>query len=385
MSNNVENNTMVVYGRRADGTLSLLNPALSTGGDGAVIGAVPGTAPLFSSFSVIPSLDERFIFAVNGGSNTISVFKVLPDFDLRLVEVQNVPGSGPVALAQRGSLLYVAIADADGEFGAPASKQGLLFAFRIRKSGKLVRIGRSKRKLFFRPTAIRFSPDGRFLIVTDGFTIATSEQEGEFAEMYVYPVKRDGTLGFSPISRATSTEPGNEEGRALPTVFGFDIVRMGSTQYVVASEVRGLARNGSIVEELQTGSVSVWTLQGNGALEAVQLDVLTGTSFTEGETAACWLEFSLDLGSFWIANTQTASISSFSFEDGMIRLEEARAAEGPGPVDLWVSSDGKFLYQYFAGSVGAFKIEDDGTGPGLTEIQRPMDVPPMNGMGIVAI
>lgn len=136
----------------------------------------------------------------------------------------------------------------------------------------------------------------------------------------------------------------------------------------------------------------------NGNLEPVNLDVLAGTDFFDGERTACWIEFSRDENTFWVSNALDASISSYSFNQGKIELIELTEAidEPPtdddpfgttdGFIDLWISDNGKYLYQLFGldGTIGVYKIEDEGKGSALTHIQEVSDLPVANTQGIVA-
>ena len=145
---------------------------------------------------------------------------------------------------------------------------------------------------------------------------------------------------------------------------------------------------------LQTGSVSTWELSPAGELTPIMLDVLAGTDFFDGQRTACWLEFSADQQFFWVSNALEATISSYSFNNGMINLIEEVAAFGQGPVagdpfgttegwiDMWISADGRFLYQLFGldGSIGVYEV----SGSGLTHIQTISGLPEENTQGIVA-
>ena len=124
------------------------------------------------------------------------------------------------------------------------------------------------------------------------------------------------------------------------------------------------------------------------------LDVMAGTTQTDGQRTACWIEFSPDESIFWVSNALEASISSYSFNNGVISLIEEVAASGIGPdpsdpfgttegwIDMWISEDGRFLYQLFglAGTVGVYAIN----GADLTFIQSVSDLPVINTQGIVA-
>lgn len=380
MSNNITANSLVVYARRRDGTLVLLNIAQLSGGKGGILNAGSGVNPLISQFSVILTPNRRFVLVVNAGSNTVSVLRILSNFDLQLVSITRVVGTGPVSIAIRANLIYVASTDADGKFDAISEQKGILSAYRLTSSGKLIFIRRSIRKLSFRPSTIQFSPDGRSLVVSDPFAAANALSSGNLKEILVFRVLRSGLLSSRPVSSAASTQIGNKEGRNLPAAQGFEVVRRNGVQYVVVPELRLVGSDGMPADS-QTSSISVWMLSSFSSLVPVQLDVLVGSSFTSGQRESCWMEFVQNGRMFFISNTASNSISSFSFRGGKATLLEEVAASGENPIDLWSSSDGKFLYQMFSGSVGAFKIGRTGT---LEKIQMPMNVPEMNAQGIVA-
>ena len=177
----------------------------------------------------------------------------------------------------------------------------------------------------------------------------------------------------------------------LPSAIGFEIVRDKGKDYVVVTEAREFQADGTppAFPALQTGSVSTWELEEDGTLIPINLDVLAGTDLFDGERTACWIEFSRDEETFWVSNALDASISSYSFNEGQIELIELLAAVGEPPVvgdpfgttdgfiDLWISNDGKYLYQLFGldGTIGVYQIEDNGNGSSLTHIQEVSDLP----------
>ncbi|CAN8063549.1 unnamed protein product [Agarophyton chilense] len=384
MSNNLTENTIVVYARRRNGTLQLLNPGVKTGGKGAIINFNMGFDPLFSAFSVNITPDYKYILAVNAGSSSVSVFKILPDFSIRLVHVQPVPGFGPNSVAISGNLVYVASVDADGTFDDVPSQKGLLSGYRMCSTGKLEPIPRSQRLLSFRPSAVKFSPDRRSLVVSDLFSGVNALSSGTLNEIVVFHVNKFGLLSRRPVTGVTSTQLNNSEGRNLPSAIGFDIIRSRGVQYVVVPEVRALVGADGMSPADQAASVSTWRLDSSGRLFPVQLDVPVGSSVTSGQIDPCWIQFSADLRNFWISNTGSNSLSAFSFNKGVPALKIEVAATGPNPIDLWRSRDSRFLYQLFTGSIAVFEISKGGRGVGLTQIQAPMDIPPMNAQGIVA-
>lgn len=402
MSNKFDRNTVVAYGRNNDGTLSLIGE-FATGGSGAAFDGGEGLDPLISAYSVILTKDRRHLLVVNAGSNSISVFRVRRDFSLRLTDVRKVYGVGPNSVAYHNGTLYVSSIDADGEFTGEPDQEGALTGFRLLRNGKLVPIRNSVRVLGNRPSAVQFSPDGKFLVVSSINAGSSALASGSDDAIVVYGVNRNGTLSRKEIDGATSTQRDNAQGRNLPSAIGFEIVEDKGKRFVVVTEAREFQPDGTppAFPNLQTGSVSTWELGDDGQLTPVVLDALAGSSFTDGERTACWIEFSRDGNTFWVANALDASISSYSFKEGKIELINQVEISGQEPdnsspqqafatsdgwIDMWRSDDGKYLYQLFGltGEIGVFKIGDESSTSALTEIQRVQDLPEINTQGIVA-
>ena len=276
----------------------------------------------------------------------------------------------------------------------------MVVGFRLTHNGKLRPIPGSTRELGNRPGAVRFSPDGRFLIASSINAGSSALVSGSQDEIVVYGLKRNGRLTKKPVSTAASTVPLNSDGRNLPTAIGFEVVRDRGKQFVVVTEAREFQSDGSppAFPALQTGSVSTRELDHYGRLIPIDLDVQTGTSQVDGERTACWIQFAADGESFWVSNALESTLSSFSFDRGNINLINRIEAAGTPPsdedpfgttdgwIDFWVSDDGLHLYQLFglAGTIGVYEIENEGEGTGLTLIQTVSDLPDINTQGIVA-
>ncbi len=397
MSNDFRKNTIVAYGRNADGTLQLIGE-YKTGGVGAAFDGGEGLDPLISAYAVLLTDNRRFLLAVNAGSRSISVMRVNDDFSLSLTSIRKVAGVGPNSIAYHDGIIYVSSIDADNQFAGEPDQQGALTGFKLTPNGRLLRIPRSIRLLENRPSAIQFSPDGRFLVVSSINAGSAALASGSNDELVVYSVERNGRLSKAPVSRATSTELFNAENRNLPSAIGFEIVEDEGENYVVVTEAREFQADGSppAFAALQTGSVSTWRLEHNGDLSAIQLDVLAGNGLFDGERTACWLEFSKDGNTFWVSNALESTLSTFSFNEGNINLETQVSAAGEPPsnddpfgtsegwIDLWISDDGNYLYQLLGleGAIAVFKVDPDSKD--LTLIQEVSDLPVSNTQGIVA-
>lgn len=396
MTNNFDGNSIVGYGRNADGTLEYIGEFL-TGGAGAAFDGGEGLDPLISAYALLLTDDRRFVLAVNAGSNSISVMQVNEDFSLTRVHESFISrGAGVNSLAYSDGLVYVSLIDGDGVFNGEPDQEGALVGFRLTNNGRLLRLPASRRALNNRPAAIQFSPDGEFLVVSSINAGSSALASGSVDEMVVYRVRRNGTLRRVPVGAATSTLPFNAQNRNLPSAIGFEIIEQNDRQYVVVTEAREFQADGSppAFPALQTGSVSTWELEDDGSLTAIDLDVFAGNDQFDGERTACWIAFSADESVFWVSNALEASLSSYSFTDGQISLINAREVQGTpaadddpfgttdGWIDLWLSDDGKYLYQLYGldGTVGVYAVN----GSSLQLVQEVSDLPEVNTQGIVA-
>src|SRR5262249_11055295 len=112
LTNLVEGNTVVVFHRSADGTLTRVSE-VATGGRGSGPGELPpgfgdgpGPNPLDSQDGLVLTEDGRFLLAVNSRSNDVSVFAV-NNSGLRLVDRVASGGNFPVSIAHYKNLIYV--------------------------------------------------------------------------------------------------------------------------------------------------------------------------------------------------------------------------------------------------------------------------------------
>ena len=381
-TNDVEQNSITAYGRLANGTIERFG-SFRTGGKGAG----DTIDPFFSQFSLIATPDNRFLISANPGSSSISVFKVLRNFRLRLTSIRRVSGFGPSTVAYSNGIVYAASVTSEDTLDEEAeefSLKGSLTGFRLTRSGKLRRIRKSVRQLTNRPSTIQFTPDGRSLVVSSIAAGSAQLDTTDVDEVYVYRVLKGGLLSAKPIDTAASTLVNNPEGRALPGAIGFQTINVGRSTYVIMAEARFQSGTGvGPVEEV--ASISTWKITKNQALIPGQLDVLVGSSLESGQETTCWVEFSRTKEYFWVSNSASGSVSAFSFKDGKIELVQEVAATTVVPIDLWLSSDGKFLYVLsINGEVDVFEVENDGFGPGLTNIQNiPGELE--NVQGIVAM
>lgn len=318
MTNSVVRNEVISFNRVADGSLQR-NRAFATGGRGS--GGI--TDPLESQGSLTLSQDRSFLFAVNAGSGEISVFRVL-GANLALVEKQPSGGSEPNAIAQFRDLVYVL------NVGGSSNVTG----FRLNPDGRLRQIANSTRFLTTNNSeaaSLAFSPDGRFLVVTERAT----------NNIDVFAIQPDGTL--SPAVVNQDADPG---------VFS---ATFGPSGVVLASETGPAGGNNA-------STVSSYAVQGNGTLSPISTEVATLGN------ANCWNVVTPDGRFFYVTNAGSSSISGFALGASGALTPIASTVVGTNPqgsinLDITVSADGKFLYTLNSGTgaIGIFAIHQDGT------------------------
>ncbi|UCF66920.1 MAG: 3-carboxymuconate cyclase [Acidobacteriota bacterium] len=318
MTNAPAGNEVLVFDRLADGSVRF-SGAYDTGGLGSGDG-------LGNQGGVVLSRNKRWLLAVNAGSNELSVFEVRRE-GIVLTDVAGSGGVRPVSVAIQGDLVYVA--HAGGSVGSTDSVSG----FRLDNKGRLLSLAGSSSPLSAPatgPAQVGFSPDGRFLLVTEKAT----------SRIDVFPVDTSGYLGTPVVNSSTGQTP-----------FAFDF---GPRDQLFVSEVFGGAND--------AGAVSSYSLAGDG-----QLFVIDG-SVANTETAPCWLVVTEGSRYAFTTNTPDDSLSAYAIDfDGKLELVDAdgRTGEpGPGtrPLDMDLSDDGRFLYtlNIGEGSISTFRVLPDG-------------------------
>lgn len=335
MTNDPAGNAVVAYERLADGSLRY-EDLYPTGGLGSGGG-------LGNQGGVVLSDNGRWLLVVNAGSDEISVFAVSGS-GLSLVDTAPSGGVLPVSIAIHNRLAYVV--HAGGSVGDVDS----IFGFRLAGDGTLHPVPGSDRSLGAPntgPAQIGFSPDGRFLIVTEKATNYID----------VFPVQKDGTTG--PLVSNPSVGQ-------TPFAFAF-----GKRDQLFVSEVSGGAQDAGAVSSYQLGS--------DGYLE-----ILDG-SIANTETAPCWLVVTKGGRYVFTTNTPDDSLSAYSVEfNGQLTLvdEDGRTGEpGPGtrPLDMDLSDDGRFLYTLNIGddTISTFRVLPDGS---LSHLEAVAGVAGANGL-----
>jgi 6-phosphogluconolactonase len=337
MTNNALSNEVVAYERTDYGTL--INPhSYKTDGRGSG----GNVDPLSSQGSLTLSQDGAWLFAVNAGSGSVSVFAVEGS---RLSLSDRVPtdGSEPNAVAQQGNLVYV--------LNTAGSSSVVGFRF---ERGKLTQIPNSLRFLSENgagSASVAFSPNGRFLLVTE---INTNSID-------VFSVLADGTL--APITVNHSAGAG-----AFSVGFAPDGTAL-------VSETGTSAPNSS--------GISSYSVQTNGTLTPISISVPTLGSTN------CWNAVTPNGRFVYTSNAGSSSISGFSLgASGALTAIPGTVVglnpSGSSNIDIAVSPDGKFLFSLNAatGAIGAFAINSaNGT---LTNLGTTGGLPASAGLNGIA-
>jgi 6-phosphogluconolactonase len=316
MTNDTDHNEVLSFLRAANGQL-LEGRHFATGGRGSG-GAID---PLGSQGSLLLSQDGQHLFAVNAGSGDVSVFRVSRS-ELVLTGREPSGGSEPVAIAQHGNLLYA----------LNAAGGSNVTGFHVHQ-GRLLPIENSTRFLTNNEpggSSIGFSPDGRFLAVT----------EKQTNNIDVFAVQADGTL--SAIKVTPSVGPGL-----------FSILFAPNGIALVSETGPNGVTNGS--------AISSYRVQADGTLAPV-----TSSTPTLG-AANCWNAFTPDGRFVYVSNAASATIAGFAIGASGVLTPLPGTIVGTNPsgatnLDITVSSDGKFLYSLNSGNgtIGIFAIQKDG-------------------------
>jgi 6-phosphogluconolactonase (cycloisomerase 2 family) len=322
LSNLGAGNTVLVYDRAEDGTLTLLQE-VSTGGLGSGPGELPpplppfpGPIPLDSQDALIKTQDGRFLIAVNAGSNDLSALEITDD-GLKLADKVASGGSFPVSVTEHRGLVYVANAgQTPDEFpGASPTIAG----FRLDEDGKLHEIRGSRRTAGpgnASAADIVFSPDGKILVMT--------ELNGNMVD--VFRMGHDGR----PIDETRI--PANSR-----TPFGAQFAH-GNILAIV--ETNDTSRRLAVNNET---SASSYRVTSDGSLVPISKAV------RNGETAACWIRFTPDGQFAFSINAGSGSISTYRLSpEGELSLVKAVTVDTGGPfslpIDADITADGRFLY-----------------------------------------
>ena len=349
---NAANNSILVFNRSADGTLTLAATVL-TGGLGG------GVVSVGSQGSLALSQDRRWLFAANEGNGTISVLERTPA-GLKLAGTVSSNGTLPVSITVSRNLVYVLN---DGTAASatnpqPANISGFFFD---NDRGSLTPIPNSTRTLSAAfPTVpaagpdaaeIQFDNTGSFLYVTEVGTNLIDK----------YSIDRDGVPSQDEIQVSFGSSP---------FAFAFD------------------PRNNLLVTEVRESTQP--SFGGAGALTSYQLnregnlDTISG-SVPDDQTAPCWLAITGDGRYAYSVNTASSVISGYQVgHNGELSLlgNGVTAKTGGGPLDVAFTRNSRFLYNVTAtGTLAGYRVQADGS---LTPLNQAAQVVPATSRGLVA-
>jgi 6-phosphogluconolactonase (cycloisomerase 2 family) len=341
-------NSVAGFDRDADGSLTAIpGSPFSVGGSG-------GGHPDASQGSLQLSSDGRYLLAVDAGSNQISVVRIKPDGSLQPVQGSPFASNGvdPVSIGIHGDLVYVANA-------GPGSSSGdtNYTGFRLDPGGHLTAIPDSTYALpnDSKPGQVLFNGDGTRAV---GTRIATSEIDS-------FTVGSDGRLtpaAGSPFD-AQAFSPSQGFGQ-----LGAEFSPTNSDQLFV-SDAHTAAGGAAF-----PGLVSSFADAADGTLTPV------GAPVANDGGAACWIEISHDGRFLFVVNTASASVSSYSIDNGgnLTFLRSTGPGEiGAGAEDARLSPDGSTLWVVESGTdaVTGFTV-DGGTLTPLVSIAGPAGATP---------
>jgi 6-phosphogluconolactonase (cycloisomerase 2 family) len=334
MSNAVAGNSVLVFGRAADGSLHAVGTFATGGtGTGAGLGNQGGLA-----------LDEsgNTLVVVNAGSSEISAFNVREGGALELTDRIASGGTMPISVTISGNLVYV----------LNAGGAGNIAGFQL-EHGKLSAITNSSRPLSGSaagPAEISFDPSGRFIVVTEKNTNRLS----------TYTVGDDGRASGPTTTASSGITP-----------FGFAFSHNGT---LIVSEAFGGAPNGSAVSSYANNSNGTWS-------------VISGSVPTT-ETSACWIVITENGRFTYTANAASGTITGYSVRDGALtRLAAdgvtANIGAGSAPSEMALSRNSQFLYALSGGlhAIVAYSVSSDGS---LTPIAGGATGLPSAANGVVA-
>jgi 6-phosphogluconolactonase len=352
---NLPNNSVLVFNRAANGTLSLAATVLTGGAGGGVVS-------VGSQGALALSRDRRWLFVANEGDGSISVMGRTPA-GLKAVGRVSSGGTLPVSITVSRNLVYVLN---DGIHGSsPASITGFYFDD---FSGALRPIPNSTRSLSapsptppaIGPIAaeIHFDNTGLLLYVAE---VGTSLID-------TYSINFDGTPSEDRIQ--------NSFGNA-PFAFAF-----GPRDNLLVTEVREASGNPT-----GQGAVTSYRLDGDGVLNRLDDDGILNTisgSVPDSQTAPCWIDITPDGRFAYAVNTGSAVISGYQVRsNGELSLlgNGVTAQTASAPLDNAFTRNGRFMYDVTGGGlISGYQVEADGS---LTPLNLPVTVPP-GSRGLVA-
>ncbi|MEK8031195.1 beta-propeller fold lactonase family protein [Ideonella sp. DXS29W] len=314
-SNDTQGNSLLVYGRTAEGGLALAAQA-ATGGKGTGAG-------LGSQGAVTLSRDGRFVFVVNAGDHTVSTFK-LAGAGLQLMSTVPSGGTQPISVTEYDGLVFVLNGGGDGNVAGFRNDYGVLKPVPGSQRGLSV-AGTAG------PAQVGFNADGDALVVTEKATNTLTS----------YRVNPDGSLRAPQFTASAGQTP-----------FGF---AFNARNRLVVTEAVGGAPGASTVSSYRFNE------------KAPAMPKLVSAAVADFQGAACWVAFTPMGQHAYVTNTASSNVSSYRVApDGTLTLMQAVAGEtgaGSAPIDVAAAWDGKHLYVLNAKTltISSFKVRYDGS------------------------
>jgi 6-phosphogluconolactonase len=299
-TNDAEQNEVVVFGRKADGSLERLGSYL-TGGNGS------GVPHLQSQSSVV--LAGGRVFVTNAGSDDVTVFAV-DGAELRVVDRVASGGSEPRSVAVHGDQVYVLNAA-----GVPNV---------TRLGGDVVLLPEGSD-----PAQVALTPDGRTLLVTDRASDS----------IHAYAVGDDGSLGDVVTHPSSGATP-----------YGFDVTADG---VLVVTEAAG-AKVGKASASSYRLDAPARLAPVSGAVANTRSEVCWAVVSKDGRVV-----FVTNFGDGTISTYVIGPGGELELREAVA----ATTVDGqPGIRDEALSSDGKYLYALHAdtGRVFGWRVGAEG-------------------------
>ena len=325
-------NTIAVYDRNGDGTLTAAG-RYATGGTGGVLtGSV--VDHLASQGAVTLDRQGHLLYAVNAGSNTVTVFAVNGD-RLERLQVVGTGGEFPVSVTVHRGVVYVLNARNGGSI--QGFRQVGPFLVRIPAWNRPLGLNASATPEFVNtPGQVAFTPNGAALIVT---TKANGSQ------IDVFGIDRSGDPSAAPTVNADA----------------------GNVPFAVTFDPAGRL----VVAEAGDNAVASFDLHQDGTLTLVDRELT-------GQKATCWIA---GVGShLYLDNAGSGSVSRFeATSTGLV--PGGNTATDPGTIDAAVSGGYLYVQTGAHGIVDEFAIGADGALTAIGSVTVPGTV---GGEGITA-
>jgi 6-phosphogluconolactonase (cycloisomerase 2 family) len=390
LQTNEKQNQVIHYVRGEDGRLTELERC-ATGGSGSGsfnYRADPRAIILEGAQRLVLTPDRRFLFAVNNFDNSVSSFAVDEEGKLTLLDVKP---TGNVVRGMTGTAKSLAYSSSTGTLYVlhtigpdhirlvSVDSQGMLTtrpeAYTAVPPEKPARI----------TTMLTLAPDERFLLVgssideapaanPDGSPVLSVQRNGMPHSIFsnapdpdglaVFSVDRDGALGEPMFQDAGGSSPW------CPLFLNHR-----PNQFVIALAT--------------ADSVSLATLQPDGSVAPgppVQADTSRGFGFP------CWMSMTPDDRLVFTTMTGHSYITSWRLEGNALYVARDPACPevpgdgtfrdlggtvGSGPIDMWMTPDGAYLYQIYpnASKVIGYAVQSDGELIEVTSADIPYNSP----------